>query len=695
MSNIDLGGVSNGGVRSSLWGVKSRLRDIVMSSVAGATLDLRFTSKTYYRYDKTLTASDYFGDYAPGFEFFGVHSRASSATDPNWDFVNGSEVGRLEEYGQDERRGFTEGASTNNTSNARLEGSVAGVVGSGGQMPTGLTNAQGPATVEVMGSGYENGWPYVELEYTTTGSAFPQLFFGVPASYTATAGQDWTTSIGLKLVSSSGGFVGLGVKMREFAAGVITNDTLGSAYVAADSLHRRFAHSATLTGGTTDNALGGLLIGFNAAGSARFRLYAPQFENSAFPTSPVLPPKDTPAVATRAADVVSEVTIDRASGATYNDEWDFTHAGLSGNLTEFLPNVPRVGRKGLLVEEATTNEIRNPRAEGAVAGVPGTLPTHWRAIGFGSGLACDIAGTGDGYVDVRVSGTAVGNRFPRLAFGAVGYIPSAPGDPWTLSADMQVLSGSTANMTMSLAVTETGIANRDLLLIHDDVDGRMRRMVGTLASADAAVTTVEPAINFGVLNGLTVDVTLRIRHPQFEKKTFATSVALPPKGTLAAATRAADLINFTDLNWLGSEHTFIAEFLLGGFSGSSIIFGIGDTFNDGIYVDASSGGTRIEASVRSGGATAASLTPGGQSDIAVGDSFRVALSSRNDEHIMSSAGHTQVSDTSGATLSSVARLKVGSSSWSAAYGNGFNGFIQRLTYKPYFTPASDLEALAA
>ncbi len=64
---------------------------------------------------------------------------------------------------------------------------------------------------------------------------------------------------------------------------------------------------------------------------------------------------------------------------------------------------------GLLMEEARTNAVRNPRFEGAAAGTPGTAPTYMSGLN-GSGLTSSVVGTGTAsgvpYVDVRLQGTA-------------------------------------------------------------------------------------------------------------------------------------------------------------------------------------------------------------------------------------------------------------------------------------------------
>lgn len=290
--------------------------------IAQAGLDFDFRANLYQKIDtdgtdmaRTSTLSDLVDV-----------TRASKKTDAGgWDFTNGSTVGALTEY--DNNIGavhptaglLVEESSTNEISNPRFEGATPGVVGSGGVVPTDYLSSPGSATLEVIGTGTENGWPYLELEYTAAGAAFPQLYGSAP---TASAGQTWTSSWGVKVISSTGGFLGHNFKIREYNGGTITNDTLSSGYQEEPSVHSRGVFTATLTDGATTSARGGLLFGFNAAGSVRVRIYAPQLEQKEFPTSPILPPAGTPGATTRAADDVSI-----PNGAWANNGGDFTIYG--------------------------------------------------------------------------------------------------------------------------------------------------------------------------------------------------------------------------------------------------------------------------------------------------------------------------------------------------------------------------------
>ena len=423
--------------------------------IAQAGLDFDFRANLYQKIDtdgtdmaRTSTLSDLVDV-----------TRESKKTDAGgWDFTNGSTVGALTEY--DNNIGavhptaglLVEESSTNEISNPRFEGATPGVVGSGGVVPTDYISAPGSATLEVIGTGTENGWPYLELEYTAAGAAFPQLYGSAP---TASAGQTWTSSWGVKVISSTGGFLGHNFKIREYNGGTITNDTLSSGYQEEPSVHSRGVFTATLTDGATTSARGGLLFGFNAAGSVRVRIYAPQLEQKEFPTSPIFPPASTPGASTRDNDLISLAT-----------------------------------------------------------------------------------------------------------------------SAWTSSGDYSLY--------------------------------------------------------------------------------FSGALNVKPTGT-------------------------------------AVIAGLGDTFNDTTYV--SHGASSITASIRSGGASSASLTPGGQSAPVAGDTFKIAVGVQANSFAFSLGGATQATDTSGALPGAPVRLKFGSSAWSASYGNGYNGYFSDFRYFPERLTNAQLEAL--
>lgn len=649
-------------------------------------LALGFTTDTYLKGD----------EFAPNFVELSDFSRASKAWEANWDGKSGSEVGWLKEYGVDERRVGSHGptieaASTNQTSNARLEGAVVGVVGSGGAVPTGLTNAQGPATLEVLGSGVENGWSYVELEYTTTGSAFPQLYFGTPSSYSAASGETWTTSCGLRLLASSGSFLGLQVRMREYAGVTITNDTLASDYVAADGAHRRFKHTATLSDGATDNALGGVLLGFSGAGSARFKLYVPQFEEAADATSPILPTAGTPAATTRAADIVTGVTTDRSSRGWYDTQWDYTDGGLVGDLLEFLPGVPRIGPKGLLVEEAATNQFPNPRFEG---GTSSAFPTGLSEVAnYVLGSASLSYGTQNGwpYMEIAITGAVSSGQIFLVGSSDV---PAGAAQDWTCSFGVAVVSGNPADAAINIRLRSrdsgsTSLTNDD----SADLDAtRVHKRFFHTAETPASTAYVQPSIRINT----TAAVTIRIYAPQLEQTAYPTSIVLPEAGVPAAATRASEDIQLDGAGWLGTDgvHTMIGEYVLNAINGVSI--GYAMTLTDGTSDEnmtmgytSSSGGRARSLAVAGGGQV---YNETSNTNVAVGQVIRQAFAIDATGGASSVNGSNQDTDSGGLPMPT--HLQLGA--YKDASGlRPPSVFIQRFTYLNIRESDATLEALVA
>ena len=256
-------------------------------------------------------------------------SRASKKTDAGgWDFTNGGTVGSLTEYASGVAAIhptvglLVEEGSTNEIRNPRGEGAVVGTIGSGGSLPTNWSSfLQGSSTVTytIEGSGVENDWPYVDFGYSgTANSKVAEIRFESTTQTAAASGETWTGSVGMRLVSGNlTGVSQIRGRVVAFLAGAtaqeLGTDSLFSA--SLDGSHRRFTDTATLSN-TCDAVTTGFRVDFAASGAVSFvlRVYLPQCENKAYPTSPVRPVEASPAVSTRADDVISI-----AGGAWEND----------------------------------------------------------------------------------------------------------------------------------------------------------------------------------------------------------------------------------------------------------------------------------------------------------------------------------------------------------------------------------------
>jgi len=109
-------------------------------------------------------------------------------------------AGRFYGYDPDARnpRGSALAISTssrNELRNGNAVGAVAGVVGSGGVIPTGwvLSSANG-LTRTIVGSGVEAGFNYVEIRFAGTPTANASLAFDNSNSIVCAEGESWTGS---------------------------------------------------------------------------------------------------------------------------------------------------------------------------------------------------------------------------------------------------------------------------------------------------------------------------------------------------------------------------------------------------------------------------------------------------------------------------------------------------------------------
>lgn len=708
MSNINLGGVSSGGSRPSLWAAKQRLKDIILSSVAGATLDLRFTSKSYYRKDLTNFDADYVGDYAPGVEFFATHSRASAAWYPEWDFQSGSKVGRLTEYGPNERRGgsfgvLDEGAGTNHIRNPRAEGAVAGTPGT---LPTNWsTSGEGALVREVVGSGSYQGWPYVDIRFSGTATTAVNVLNEAVTQVAASPGQSWTMSRAIMLVSGS--LANVSSVYQQFnersAAGASLVAEIGTSFKdAIDGELRVFSQTHSLANGSTERVSNTLVVSTTGAVDFTLRMSLPQLEQASSPSSPILPPKGAPAVSTRAADVVTGVTVDRASGGTYDDTWDYSNGGLTGNLTEFLPDVPRVGRKGLLIEEGTTNEIRNPRAEGGSPGILGSggvLPTNW-ALSTGGGTgAAEVVSVSAEEIEIRFTGNPAGTAV--VYFDSTTAIPVVNGDPYTMAVDVKMSAGSLNNVIIvrvgaywhSAAGGYVGQSPGQE--IKTNITSRYRRFYESSTVSNASHERARPSVYFTTSGD--VDFTLKFRRPQFEDKAYPTSLVLPPKGTMAASTRATEIVTLSQSGWWNPSAVSVfmdMELNQGGALPGTLTLGrLGDTSADSVHYIVQQADGDLQARVRAAGFTEVDLNSNASGPITdPGTNVRFAYSMVTDDfHGAIKAGDNPVGtvDDTSVTVPTPASADFRFESMQGGY------FVRAARLWPFQLPDADVDALVA
>jgi hypothetical protein len=242
-------------------------------------------------------------------------------------------------------------------------------------------------------------------------------------------------------------------------------------------------------------------------------------------------------------------TFTRASNA-----WGFNSTGV---LTQFANDVSRqvydpvtLAAQGTLLEPSSTNQVRNPRCEGA--NVPSTFPTNWSAQ-VTNGLSASIVGSGSEsgipYLDVHVFGTTTGNATCNLLVETSTGIAALTGQTWTYSPYLRLVGGSFGspiggprlqiNEATSSGGFITGGFGPTLALTGAALNTQRYQFTRTL-SGGATVACVQPLFTVIYPTGVTVDFTVRIGLPQMEQQDWASSPIMPPVGSPAASTRAAD-----------------------------------------------------------------------------------------------------------------------------------------------------------
>jgi hypothetical protein len=646
-------------------------------------------------------------------------TRTGRAWSPNWSFRSGDPVGELVEYAENEVRWneapncgggalIEASGASNSCKGARCEGALPGELGSGGQLPDyWATLGSNTGTIDVIGRGVSNGWPYVELELSGTSGQEINIYTAQAGDFARVSSETATHSIGLQLVSGSTTNTTLThyVSGMSGAGAVVENPA--SSVLSLTDVHRRFWLPATFASGSTASGSGRLRLQFSGTVTLRVRIFAPQIETGLVPSSPVFHEVETPAVSTRGAETVTGGLTSTRSSRAWVMDWDGTNGGkVRSAITEFLPNVPCVlPGKSFFPLESTTNQNRNPRFEGAVVGTPGTLPTNFTFVGSGNGISYAVAGLGeeDGvdYMDLRIYGTTTGNVFARMLLESSSQISASAGEAWTFSAGLKLISGALENFQAALYITEINGAGNILVRdITDDVDSNHRRFFGTNASTGSGTTAVLPGIWFNCTTiGTTVDFVIRIYAPQCEEKAYPTMPVLPEPGSPAVSTRAADALTLDGATWgAASGQAFslgISARLprpLGSYSYEAL-FEYGQDSNNAIRMgmDAVTQGEGRLVGVEASSTVIAENIGGVSSE---GETFKTCFSwAQNDFHATSGgdAASESIDDTSAAHSYSSPKLSLAGRLSSSV---GLNCHIDRVEFAPGQWSDAEVDAIA-
>ena len=265
------------------------------------------------------------------------------------------------------------------------------------------------------------------------------------------------------------------------------------------------------------------------------------------------------------------VTFTRASSGTY-----FNSALVLADAAINVPRFdydPRLGNpRGLLIEEARFNVIRNNTMAGAGPGVP---PTNWSVISF-AGLTATIVGAGTeggiSYVDINYAGTTNFTSGAPITFDTATNPDAAAGpeQTWTFSMYAMVPIAQHTNVgqwqiriqerDINGTILLSGVGVYSPLKYPDAEELRFGRYTYTYKTTHADTKFVTAALGFGFGVPNPINFTIRIGVPQLEKGDYASSTI---KTSTAGVRREADRAAITGTSfssWFNSvEGTLQAD----------------------------------------------------------------------------------------------------------------------------------------
>ena len=545
--------------------------------------------------------------------------------------------------------GPTPGGRTNWISNSTMQGAS---VGAPGTLPNGWGNfAANGIAMSVVGTGTVGGMPFVDVRFsgTATNTFFVEVFD--LAVLAVSPGQVVTNSVYMALVGGSlAGVPSIALEHRPDAGS--TTDTP----VALTSTLTRFVSTATAAAGATVEYFSFLLVLTNgAAVDATIRFAGPQQEFGPTATA-FIPTSGTPA---------------------------------------------NVGAAplGLLIEESRTNNVRNPRAEGAVAGTPGTMPTNWGAT-VGNGVASQIVGSGVEhgipYVDIAFSGT------PTATFGLQVFndtaAPAAVGQTWTYSVYARAVAGTVpGGYVVGIQDTNSGggsIGNSEAAqTLPSSAPLTTQRSSFTRTTATAGTAGARGYCYFVPQTGVPVSFTLRLGAPQLEQGAFPTSPILPPIGAPAATARAADVATLPTAGFLGAGAvgTLAADYqtIHGNAAAPEYAADICDgTANNRYALRIDAAGNQAAAGVIVSGGAAVIMPPAG-SNVA-GVPSKLAMAWAPGAQAASANGGAVQTAAAAAPAGSLNTMSIGTTGGGGSYANAY---LRRVRYWPRALSAAELSGV--
>ena len=256
-----------------------------------------------------------------------------------------------------------------------------------------------------------------------------------------------------------------------------------------------------------------------------------------------------------AADFVNDRYMRNGVGITRAEALTITRASsklaqtAAGQWLSFPPDTLARTDLGASIEPAATNYIQNSIMAGAVAGTPGTIPAGWTVPASANGLLRQVVGVGATrglpHVDIRFSGTTTAESFVNIDLAGANYVPTLPGDAWSLSCSVALIAGSLSGLNPALACRlRTAMftaANGYIgeLMANPTLDFSGGEVFQTQSATVSNGRFLLPYFQFWYTSGSNIDFSVRVSVPQLER----TGVTSPVLTSVGVASRAADSVS--------------------------------------------------------------------------------------------------------------------------------------------------------
>jgi hypothetical protein len=377
------------------------------------------------------------------------------------------------------------------------------------------------------------------------------------------------------------------------------------------------------------------------------------------------------------------VTFTRASSGTF--------VGSNGLIQTASTDVPRFDHNpttgeslGLLVEEQRTNSLTYSEDFANAAWVPLTAAVNGNAT-----TAPDGATTADKLLSNSGSQGQITHTVAMTASTVFTYSVFAKKAEWNfLLLRLRGNDGTDTGAWFDLQTGGLGTVEAGNTATIQALANGWYRCTITRTSASGATAPRQRIIATNADNTWSAgDGTsgIFIWGAQLEAGAFPTSY-IPT--TTAAVTRSADVASITGTNfssWYNqTEGTMFASCQNTQNTGG-VVFGVGDTFDNTIYVTAA---TANNVAYRSGGSLQALITASISSSLS-----NVVFTYKANDFAATSNGGAISTDTSGAVPINPVRLKIGSSAWDASGTNIPGGHIRRLAAWPMRLANSTLQTI--